>query len=179
MNIKEENMEIFLKTAEAFGIKGLKNDNNHLSSAKIQPTSSTIFESYRPLNASQYQSIGINKRKLMTHSGHQNQDNISTPNWALPTYSVPKSNDDDQSLIIDDQLNNHDVSLEDLNVFDDRNNPLSDTKRVKHERNDNQVLLTGKKDDQPEDQKEGNHGPPATKRAKRIKRNGKKMRMGV
>lgn len=202
MNIKEENLENFLKTAETFGIKGFNIDNNHSSVAKIQPlqSSSIRFESKRPLYASQHQSIGINKRKLVTHFGQQNKNKILTPNRVLPSlvmnrsrsqhdessdaedsFTMPESsNVDDQSF--DD---NHGVQLDDLKVFDDQNTQLPDTNRENHVkrngRNGNHYLLPDTEDsaDQPKERKKGNHGQPAAKRAKHINRNGKHIFIGL
>lgn len=218
VNIKEDNSETFLKTAEAFGIKGFENQSNFGKSSSIR------FESNRPLNASQYesidvdkrklvthsrhrnensiptpnwvpsqyQSIGINKRKSVIHSGHRNKSGIPTPNWAPPSlvmnrsehdesndskdsFAMPESSNNDQ-LFNDNQLKSQDIPLEDLNVFDDRNTQLPVIKREKRakrsKRNGNQGLLTAKKDDQPEDRKEGQ---PAAKRLKRAKQIGMEM----
>lgn len=192
VNIKEENLETFLKTAEAFGIKGLNNGTNLSNFAQTQPR----CKSNRPLNPFQYQSIAINKRKLVTHSGHQNKDNIPTSNYVLPFIvtdrsqhiesndaenlcAMPESSHDDQSPYIDNQLNNHIIPLDDLKVFDDEKTPLQKTKHQKHveqnEQNDNQGF---KRKEQPDIRMEGNHGHPAIKRAKHTNRNGKKILMG-
>lgn len=200
VNIKEENLETFLKTVETFGIKGFNNDNNRSSVAKIQPlqSSSIRFESNRPLDAFQHQSIGINKRKLVTHFGQQNKDNIPTPNRVSPSLVMNRSRSQHdessdakdsftmpESSNVDDQSfnDNHGIQLDDLKVFDDQNTQLPDTNRENHvkrnERNGNRNLLPDTQEaDQPKERKDGNHGQPAAKRAKRTNPNGKQIFKG-